>query len=178
MPSIESLQTDRLLARRIGDSDLDVFCRMHQDPRVMATLGGLRSEDETRQWLRNNVNHWERHGFGIWVCSDRTTGDFIGRGGLRHVEVAGNDEVELAYALMSSFWGKGLATEMARAFVDLAFNRLGLGNVVSFTLPTNRASQRVMEKSGFQFERDIMHAGLPHVLYRIAGTQQRVVSRQ
>jgi [ribosomal protein S5]-alanine N-acetyltransferase len=68
---------------------------------------------------------------------------------------------------MASFWGSGLATEMAGAILTVAFEHLGLADVVAFTLTTNQASRRVMEKVGCQFEREIVHAGLPHVLYRI-----------
>jgi RimJ/RimL family protein N-acetyltransferase len=75
--------------------------------------------------------------------------------------------VELAYALAAEYWNRGLATEMARAILNLAFERLGLTNVVCFTLPTNRASRRVMEKVGFDYEREVTHVGSSHVLYRI-----------
>jgi ribosomal-protein-alanine N-acetyltransferase len=74
--------------------------------------------------------------------------------------------VELHYALIPEFWGQGLVTEMAAAIVGIGFEQLGLKEIVSFTLPSNRASQRVMEKVGFQYERDIIHADLPHVLFR------------
>jgi RimJ/RimL family protein N-acetyltransferase len=167
MPPIETFRTDRLTAERLRVEHFDELHRMHQDPRVMATLGGLRSEEETRDFLRRNQEHWDRHGCGLWVFRDQADGRFAGRGGLRHVEVEGKPEVELAYALMAEFWGRGLATEMAKALLRLAFEQLGLTNVVSFTLPTNRASQRVMEKAGMRYERDIIHAGLPHVLYRV-----------
>ena len=64
-------------------------------------------------------------------------------------------------------WNEGLATELGAASLAVAFGPLGLADVVSFTLPDNRASRRVMEKLGFAFERDTIHAGLPHVLYRL-----------
>jgi [ribosomal protein S5]-alanine N-acetyltransferase len=140
---------------------------MHQDPSVMATLGGLRSDEQTRQFLRDNLRHWDRHGYGLWMFRAQADGRFVGRDGLRHVHVGGNDEVELAYALMAAFWGRGLATEMAKAIVTVTFEHLGMADLVAFTLATNQASRRVMEKVGCQFERDIVHAGLPHVLYRI-----------
>ncbi len=87
--------------------------------------------------------------------------------------VGGNDEVELAYALMAEYWGRGLATEMAQEIVAVAFERLHLTEVVCFTLTTNRASQRVMEKAGFEYERGVVHAGSPHVLYRITASERR-----
>jgi ribosomal-protein-alanine N-acetyltransferase len=167
MESIITFRTDRLIAERLRFEDLDELCRMHRDPRVMATLGGLRSAAQTQQFLRDNLRHWAQHGYGLWTFRSQADGRFVGRGGLRHVHVGGRDEVELAYALMAAFWGRGLATEMAKALVTVAFEPLGMADIVAFTLATNLASRRVMEKVGFQFERDLAHAGLPHVLYRI-----------
>jgi [ribosomal protein S5]-alanine N-acetyltransferase len=167
MESIITFRTDRLIAERLRLEDLDELRRMHHDPRVMATLGGLRSDAQTQQFLRENLRHWDRHGYGLWMFRANADGRFVGRGGLRHVHVGGNDEVELAYALMAAFWGIGLATEMAEAIVTVAFEHLGMENIVAFTLATNQASRRVMEKVGCRFERHIVHAGLPHVLYRI-----------
>jgi Cu+-exporting ATPase len=103
---------------------------------------------------------------------------FVARAGLRHTRVGGNDEVELAYALRSEYWGRGLATELAGAAVAVGFERLGLDDVVAFTLPTNRGSWRVMEKTGFEYERDVVHAGLPHVLYRITASGWKRDSRR
>jgi RimJ/RimL family protein N-acetyltransferase len=167
MESIHTFCTDRLLAERLRLGGLDELCRMHHDPRVMATLGGVRSDDQTQQFLHDNLQHWERHGYGLWMFRAKTDGQFVGRGGLRNVHVGGSDEVELAYALMATFWGRGLATEMAEAILTVAFTHLDLPNIVAFTLVTNRASRRVMEKVGCTFERNIIHASLPHVLYRI-----------
>ena len=167
MESIMTFRTDRLIAERLRVEDLDELCRMHQDPRVMATLGGLRSDEQTEQFLRDNLRHWDRYGYGLWMFRAQADGRFVGRGGLRNVHVGGHDEVELAYALLAAFWGSGLATEMAKAILPVAFEHLGMADIVAFTLATNQASRRVMEKVGCQFEREIVHAGLPHVLYRI-----------
>ena len=172
MLPIETFSTERLIAERLCARHLEELCRLHQDPRVMATLGGLRSAEETKAHLEKSLTHWARHGFGLWALRDKAEGRFVGRAGLRHVFVGGGEEVELAYALAAEAWGRGLATEIARALLRLAFERLDLTEVVAFTLPTNLASRRVMEKVGFTFERDIVHAGLPHGLYRITGAGQ------
>ncbi len=146
---------------------------MHRDARVMATLApagapsAVLSDEETLRFLRRHLDYWERHGYGLWAFRDSTNGWFVGRAGLYNTRVGGNDEVELAYALMAEYWDKGLATEMARAILAVAFERLGMTDVVCSTLTTNRASQRVMEKAGFEREREIVHAGSPRVLYRI-----------
>lgn len=158
--------TSRLTAERLHDDHLGDLCRMHRDVRVMATLGGTRSDAETRIFLRDNLDHWTQHGFGLFVFRERASGVFVGRGGLRHVEIGGEDEIELAYAVMAAFWRKGLATEMAAALLRLGTEELGVTGIVAFTLTTNMGSRRVMEKLGLRFERDIRHAGLPHALYR------------
>ena len=69
--------------------------------------------------------------------------------------------------MVADRWGQGLATEMAEAAVDAALRKLQLASLVAFTLPSNKASSRVMEKVGFSYERDIVYADLPHVLYRL-----------
>lgn len=167
---IDSFHTERLVATRLHEADLGELCRMHQDAKVMATLGGTRSEEHTRQFLQTNLSHWDEHGFGLWGVRTASERAFVGRGGLRHVHVGGHDEVEVAYALMPAFWGCGLATEIARALVKIAFEVLELAELVTFTTTTNQASRRVMEKAGFTLERELVHGarGSPHVLYRIA----------
>lgn len=170
MKLIENFHTARLIAERLQAHHFDELCQMHRNPEVMATLGGIRSDEVTRQFLQDNLAHWQRWGYGLWVFRDKPGGDFVGRGGLRNVHIQGSDEIELAYALMPSFWGKGLATEMSEAILAVGFDRLGLTNAVCFTMTTNRASQRVMEKVGFERDRDIVRADLPHVFYRLTAS--------
>lgn len=170
---VETFQTHRLIALRLRSEDWSELCRLYQDPRVMATLsidGSVLSEDEVRQRLQQHLEHWDCHGFGVWMFRDKVDGRFIGRAGLKNSHVGGNDEVELLYTVMSEYWGKGLATEMAEAILTISFEQLGLADVVCFTLLTNRASQRVMEKVGFKYERNIIHVGLPHVFYCITAS--------
>ena len=133
----------------------------------MATLGSIRSEDVTRKFIQKYIDHWKLNGYGLWVFRDRQDDQFAGRAGLQKVSVNGNEEIELAYALFSEYWGKGLATEMAKAIMEVAFGHLGLTEVVCFTLETNKASRRVMEKVGFKYDCDFERAGLLHVLFRI-----------
>ena len=167
MRNIEAEATDRLLLRRMVAADLADLLRMHTDPRVMATLGGVRTAEETREALMRNLQRWEACGIGWWSLFDRETGQFLGRGGLRLIEVDGREELEIGYGLVFDAWGGGLATELARFCVELAFTRLGFESVIAFTLPTNHASRRVMEKAGLRYERDGEWAGLPHVFYRL-----------
>lgn len=164
---MDYFSTVRLNAERLQERHFDLLCRMHQNPRVMATLGGVRSAAQTREFLDTNLAHWEQHGYGLWIFTAKESGRFVGRGGLRHAVVGGGDEVELAYALEAEFWGQGYATEMAEAIVGVGAAQHSLTNLVCFTLIENAASRRVMEKAGFAFEREIVHAGHPHVLCRL-----------
>ena len=166
MPGLERIETRRLVGERLREEHFEVLRAFDSDPDVMATLGGLRSENETLEQLRANLEHWEREGFGPWVFRDRETGEVRGTGALRRVRIEGREEVEVGYRVAAAWWGRGIATEMASTLVGLARERLGLAEIVAFTLPHNVASRRVMEKVGFRYERDIEWAGLPHVLYR------------
>ena len=152
---------------RPGERDLPDLIRLHADPRVMATLGGPRDAAATEAQLRDFDAHWERHGFGPWVLRDPDTQRFLGRGGLRRVPVEGRDEVEVLYALAAEAWGRGYATELARESIRVAFEKLRISELVCFSLPSNERSRAVMRRAGFEYQRDFLHAGRPHVLCRL-----------
>jgi ribosomal-protein-alanine N-acetyltransferase len=116
-----------------------------------------------------NVKHWADHGFGMWMLRDAATADVIGRAILHHLSVEGVDEVEVGYGFMPEYWGRGLGTEVAGACVRIGFEQLQLSSIVAITTPANIASRRVMQKVGLAYERDISHAGTPHVLFRTRG---------
>ncbi len=167
----ETVGTARLEGRRVTMDDLAVLHALQQDPRVMATLGGrLLSEDEVRQQIQRQIEHWQNHGFGVWNWR-LADGQFVGRGGVRFSEIGQRTEVELLYAIGSRFWRNGYASEIAAAAIDAAFIHLGVESVASWTLPHNAASQEVMKKAGLRFERDVTWALLPHVFYRITSEQ-------
>jgi len=166
-PFPEQMHTPRLVLTRLSDADLPDLLAMNHDPQVMATLGGLRPVAELMERHQRNMNHWHDHCFGWWVARSKADGRFAGRGGLRHCFIDGKDEIELGYGFVPEFWGQGLATELASASVQVGFDFLKLAEMVCFTLPTNNRSRRVMEKVGFRYEKDVVWADLPHVLYRL-----------
>ena len=164
------LNTTRLIGTPAVATDVADLRRLHSDPRVMATLsadGATFTEDQTRAFLDRAAGHWQLYGFGLWIFRDRASNDFVGYGGIKHAEVEGRDEIELAYAITSDHWRKGFATEISLAALKHAFDVLRLDRIVAFTLPHNRASRAVMEHCGFTYTRDIVHANLPHVLYTL-----------
>jgi RimJ/RimL family protein N-acetyltransferase len=163
------LRTERLRGEPLGPEHADELAALLSDPRVARTLspdGRVPAPGGRRAELAAKAEHWLEHGFGLWLLRDRHTGAMVGRGGLQHTLVDGADEVEVGWAIVAERWGQGLATELAVASIELAFGRLELDDVVSFALPHNAASRRVMEKAGLGFERAIERAGAPHVLYR------------
>ena len=166
MSGLDRLETERLVGERLREEHFTHYRAMDTDSDVMATLGGVRSENESWEGLRNGLEHWERNGFGPWVFHARETGEAVGGSALRRVEIEGQAEVEVGYRVAAAWWGRGIATEMASALVGVARDRIGLAEIVAFTLPDNLASRRVMEKAGFTYERDVEWAALPHVLYR------------
>lgn len=162
-----TFETRRLRGEPLAPHHYDEIFRMHQDPRVMATLGGLRGEAESRAYLEFNLAHWREHGFGLWIVRDRSDGRIAGRAVIRHLDVEGVDEVEVGYGFYPEWWGRGLATEVATELVRSGFEELKLPTLVAITQTTNTASQRVLEKAGLSREREILHGGTPVSLYRI-----------
>ena len=161
-----SFSLRRIFAERLTDAHLPLLRRMDSNADMMASLGGIRSDAETKAYLERNLAHWTQHGFGIWILRDPTTGRVMGRAGLRHLVVETADEVELAYALLPEFWGRGLATDAARACVTIGREWLGLPSVVGLTTPDNLASQRVLLKASLTPEREVVHVGREHILFR------------
>lgn len=156
-----------MLAERVTAAHWLDLRRMDENEGFMALLGGVRDKAGTVAYLEMNVKHWADYGFGMWMLRDRETSDVIGRAILRHLVIEGVDEVEVGYGFMPECWGRGLATEIARACVRIGFDQLALPSLVAITTPANIGSQRVMQKAGLAYERDIVHANEPHVLFRI-----------
>jgi RimJ/RimL family protein N-acetyltransferase len=129
-------------------------------------LGGPRSPAQAEELLAGDIAHWERRGFGPWLFFERTTGLFVGRGGLRVGRIAGSECVELFYAVRSDTWGRGYATEMARLSIGEG-RRRGIPEVLGLAATANLASRRVLEKAGLHVESTVEHAGIPHLLARI-----------
>ena len=161
----ESFATARLRAERLSADHLADIRAMDTDATYMALLGGTRSEAETRLYMARNLQHWDENGFGLWMLRDADH-QIVGRCVLRHLDVEGTDEVELGYGLHPQYWGRGLATEIARELLRLGLEHLHRPSIVAITRHDNIGSQRVLVKTGLVYERDVHHEGVPHLLYR------------
>lgn len=111
------------------------------------------------------IAHQGQHGYSRWLAVERSSGLPVGDAGLLYLPAT--QEVELGYRVIQSHWGRGLATEMAAAWLAQAFGPLDLTEVIAFSHPENLGSIRVMEKSGFHFLRHEQIAGMGVVVYHI-----------
>jgi RimJ/RimL family protein N-acetyltransferase len=174
----DSLRTERLVLRRWRESDRLPFQKINADPRVMDYFPERLTSEASDALFDRAQEHFGRHGFGTFAAELIETGTFIGFVGLStpafdaHLMPA----VEIGWRLAFEHWGKGLATEGARAALNYGFSTLGLEQIVSFTVPANLRSRRVMEKLGMTHDPrdDFDHPQLSeghqlrrHLLYRI-----------
>lgn len=165
---MDGLSTERLTGSRVTADDIGAIRSIFSDPRVSPTLtpdGQPASSERVREIRDTWLAHWRRHGFGTLMFRTRN-GTFVGYCGLWRREIGGEDVTELAYSVHPDHWGRGYATEMGAALLAAGRER-GLFPVTAVTLPHNARSRRVMEKLGLSYEKDVPHAGLVHVLYRI-----------
>jgi RimJ/RimL family protein N-acetyltransferase len=166
----EEWTTASLLARPPEPGDEQGYRRLFLDPAVSEWLRPAPmspfGEGEVAEMLDEDRRHWAGHGFGPWVLVARD-GSMAGRGGLRWTEIDGRLTVELPWAVRSDLWGRGLATEAASAAVEWA-RSLELSEVAALVLPGNLRSRRVAEKAGLELAGDTLHAGIPHLVYRLA----------
>jgi [ribosomal protein S5]-alanine N-acetyltransferase len=167
--ALDRIVTERLIGERPSFEDAEALSALMLHPDVLRTTW-YDPDPPTRghiaDKLAGDIEHWDRYGFGPWLWRDRSNPELIGRGGLKHTTVTGIDEVEIGWTIHPDRWGEGLATELAQASVQSAFDVLGLDGVIAYTANDNIASWRVMEKAGMQYDREIIAVGLPHVLYR------------
>ena len=172
------LRTERLVLRHWQPSDRLPFSRINADPRVMEFMPGTLSREKSSLLVDRIEAHFQRQGFGLYaveLCEEHSFVGFIGLA-VPAFRAPFIPCVEIGWRLSADHWGRGLATEGARAVVRHAFRVLKLDSLVSFTVPANTRSRRVMEKLGMAHNPadDFDHPNLPeghplrrHVLYRL-----------
>ena len=149
------IQTERIVLRQIEMDDVDNLMGIFSDPVAMRYYPSTKTRREAKDWVRWTLSSYRDHGFGQWVAILKDSGEFAGQCGLTIQEVEGKEEVEIGYLFLRRFWGRGLATEAARAARDHGFHALGHERLVSLIDPGNLASRRVAEKVGLTMEREV-----------------------
>ena len=143
------LGTDRLLLRRWLFSDREPFVKLNANPRVMEFFPAILSAEESISTFDHIQAHFEVHGFGVYAAEFRREHTFIGFIGLNipTFDAPFTPCVEVLWRLDPEYWGQGIATEGARAVTEYGFQKLGLPEIVAFTVPANVRSRRVIGKA-------------------------------
>lgn len=162
MPCV--IETPRLRLRHITPGDLDFLAAMLGHPEVMRHYPSVLDRDGAAAWLDRQLQRYARDGFGPWLVEERASGEPVGQVGPARQALEGDEapSVEVGYLLHRAAWGRGFATEAARASRDWVFAQLRVPRVISLIRPENVPSQRVAERNGFRIIRQVVHAGLVH----------------
>jgi len=170
------IRTERLLLRGWRAEDRAPFAEIGADAEAMRHYPSILTRAESDACMERYEREWAREGFGKWAVEIPGVAAFAGSVGLATLsfEASFTPCVEIGWRLAREHWGRGYATEAARAAIEDGFTRARLDEIVAFTVPANTRSIRVMERLGMKFAGEFDHpviaAGHPlrrHVLYRL-----------
>ena len=176
------LTTERIVLRPWRDADLEPFVAMGTDPEVMRHFPALLTPDDSAAMVGRIRDHFDREGFGLWAVEVPGIAPFVGFTGLMRPRWR-PESVEVGWRLARAHWGSGYATEAARASLAFGFETLALAEIVSFVLPENLPSQRVMARLGMvrdwngDFEHPsvpVGHPMRPHWLFKLPAPERPV----
>jgi ribosomal-protein-alanine N-acetyltransferase len=183
------LRTERLLLRRWLEDDRKPFARLNADPEVMQYFPSPLNREESDAFVDRIEGAFDELGYGLWAIEVPGEIGFVGYVGLASPNFTAHftPAVEVGWRLGRPHWGRGFATEAARAALADGFDRVGLDEIVSFTVPANLRSTRVMERLGMtrdpadDFDHPAIAAGHQlrrHVLYRLKRHDWRAIHRE
>jgi RimJ/RimL family protein N-acetyltransferase len=172
------IETPRLLLRGWEARDLAPFAALNADPEVMAFFPATLSRAQSDALVERIEAHFRRHPFGLWAVEVKGGAPFIGFVGLQipGFKAAFTPCVEIGWRLARPHWGRGFASEAAKAALGFGFETCGLDEILAFAVSGNERSRRVMDRIGMRwspdegFEHPMLQAGHPlarHVLYRM-----------
>jgi RimJ/RimL family protein N-acetyltransferase len=148
------LETERLFLRPFSADDAEFILEIVNEPSFIQNIGdrGVRSLEDARAYILNGpVASYAKNGFGLYLVALKKTYESIGMCGLIKRDTL--EDVDIGYAFLPKFWGKGYAVEAALSVKAYAKDVIGLKRLVAITDPANEGSIRVLEKIGFRFER-------------------------
>ncbi|HET9906685.1 MAG TPA: GNAT family N-acetyltransferase [Anaerolineales bacterium] len=158
------LTTARLFLRHFHILDDAAMYHIFGDAEVMRFGDGIQTKAWVQDWLRTCLErYYQTWGFGPYAVVEQSTHNVVGYCGLFYFpDIDGQPEIEIGYRLARSAWGQGYATEAALSVRDFAFNTLSIKRLIAMIDPSNRASIRVAEKLGMQYEKEIMFENYSH----------------
>ncbi|MGI6004594.1 MAG: GNAT family N-acetyltransferase [Christensenellales bacterium] len=163
-------ETKRLYARQLTADDFDDAAEILTDPQTMYAYPSPKTREEVHAFIQKHLDNYEKHGYSWWAFIDKESGEYVGHAGLLWLDLEGEDILEVGYHVKKKHWGKGYATEMARAVKRWAFAHTDAERVYSLIAQTNRASVHVAEKNGMRLERaytwyNFFGKDVPHFAY-------------
>jgi ribosomal-protein-alanine N-acetyltransferase len=153
------LQTERLILRRLQPADIPALIDLWCDPDVTQHLGGPRDRAKLEPLFAEDAKNPFAEQYDLWPLLKKSSEQVIGHCGLLEKEVDGTDEIEVIYILKASEWGKGYATEIAKAIIDYAFVKRKLERLIALIEPENAASEHVAVKIGMKLEKEVIRPG-------------------
>ena len=159
------LETPRLLLREFTPADANALETVLGDPVTMQYYPAAFDRKGIEEWIGKNIGRYQRDGHGLWALMLKDSGELIGDCGCTLQEVEGMNHIEVGYHVRRDLWGRGYATEAARACMEYAFAQLGAARVISMIRPENLQSRRVAEKNGMTCEKVIFWRGYDHCIY-------------
>ncbi len=165
------IETERLFLRELVPEDAEGMFALDSDTEVHHYIGQqpVRTIEESRQVIEILRAQYAANGIGRWAVIEKTTGQFIGWSGLKLDKVLTNGYInyyDLGYRFMTKHWGKGYATEAAKAWVKYGFETMGLKEIFGRVNVDNIASQKVIENAGLKYVNTFDCEGIKHKWYR------------
>ena len=149
------LETSRLSLSAPQLSDLDKLADLRSNYEVMKYTGegGLQTKEQVQDYLNFAINYYMKHSMGFFLVHEKDSGLFVGEAGLFHFLFDDTQtDIEIGYHLHPQFWGKGYTTELTKALIHWGFQNSLINKIVASSYPNQTASQRVLQKSGFEFK--------------------------
>jgi [ribosomal protein S5]-alanine N-acetyltransferase len=165
------LETSRLILREFVPEDLDALEQVVCDAETMQFYPAPFDRSAAEQWIARNCRRYAEYGYGLWAMVLKASGEMIGDCGLTLQTVDVTEETEIGYHLRRDQWGRGLATEAARACRDHGFARLAVDRLVSIIRLENLPSRRVAGRIGMTPWKQVMRAGFSHCVYSVERSQ-------
>jgi len=147
------IETERLLLREITLDDKEALFKLHSNPAVQKFTGEpvVESIDDIKKAIEARIINYKKYGYGRWATFLKDDMQFVGWAGLAYLPEF--DETDLGYRFLPEYWGLGIATEASRAILNYGFDSLKLKKIIAIALKEHKASIRVMEKVGMEFDK-------------------------
>jgi RimJ/RimL family protein N-acetyltransferase len=165
------LETSRLILQEFSPEDAEQLAMVLSDPETMRYYPAPLDRAGVDAWISRNLQRYREHGHGLWAMLLKSRGEVVGDCGLTVQDVDGTNEIEIGYHVRRDLWGRGLATEAARACRDFGFARMPVERLISLIRPENLPSGRVAEKNGMTVWKEVMWHDRPHLVYAIRREQ-------